>query len=163
MVAAETTEDRASGAPRSESLFDGFVSYSHAADGLLAPRLQSGLQRFAKPWWKTRAVRVFRDETSLAANPHLWGSITDALDRSEWLILLLSPEAAASEWINKEVAYWREHKRPDRILPVVTGGVSPGLRGMWVVRRCRRRCGGCFLRSRGGWICGLRFMRSSWF
>jgi hypothetical protein len=25
--------------------YDGFISYSHAADGLLAPRLQSALQR----------------------------------------------------------------------------------------------------------------------
>ena len=50
--------------------YDGFISYSHAADGLLAPRLQAGLQRFAKPWWKRRAVRIFRDESSLSANPH---------------------------------------------------------------------------------------------
>ena len=34
--------------------YDGFVSYSHAADDLLAPRLQAGLQRFATPWWKRR-------------------------------------------------------------------------------------------------------------
>jgi hypothetical protein len=60
--------------------YDGFISYSHAADDLLAPRLQAGLQRFAKPWWKRRAVRMFRDESSLAANPHLWSSITEALD-----------------------------------------------------------------------------------
>lgn len=26
---------------------------SHAADHLLAPPLQAGLQRFVKPWWKT--------------------------------------------------------------------------------------------------------------
>jgi hypothetical protein len=50
--------------------YDGFISYSHAADDLLAPRLQSGLQRFAKPWWKRRALRIFRDESSLSANPH---------------------------------------------------------------------------------------------
>ena len=36
--------------------YDGFISYSRAAGGLLAPRLQAGLQRFAKPWWKRRAV-----------------------------------------------------------------------------------------------------------
>ena len=65
-----------------ESVYDGFISYSHAADDLLAPRLQAGLQRFAKPWWKRRALRIFRDESSLSANPHLWSSITDALDKS---------------------------------------------------------------------------------
>lgn len=102
--------------------YDAFISYSHAADGLLAPRLQSALQRFAKPWWKRRAMRVFRDESSLSANPHLWSSITDALDASAWFVLLLSPDAASSEWVNQEVEYWLEHKYEDRILPVVTEG-----------------------------------------
>jgi WD40 repeat protein len=102
--------------------YDGFLSYSHAADDLLAPRLQAGLQRFAKPWWKRRALRVFRDEASLSANPHLWSSITDALDDSDWFVLLLSPEAAESQWVNREIDYWREHKDPQKILPVVTDG-----------------------------------------
>ena len=43
--------------------FDGFILYSHAADVLLAPRLQAGLQRFAKPRWKLKALRVLRDES----------------------------------------------------------------------------------------------------
>ena len=103
-------------------MYDGFISYSHAADGLLAPRLQAGLQRFAKPWWKRRAVRIFRDESSLSANPHLWSSITDALDSSAWFVLLLSPDAANSEWVNQEIAYWKTHRDPSRIMPVVTGG-----------------------------------------
>ncbi len=103
-------------------MYDGFISYSHAADGLLAPRLQSGLQRFAKPWWKRRALRVFRDESSLSANPHLWESITEALDTSGWFVLLLSPDAAESEWVNQEIAYWVAHKDASRILPVVTAG-----------------------------------------
>jgi hypothetical protein len=104
------------------TVYDGFISYSHAADGLLAPRLQSGLQRFAKPWWKRRALRVFRDESSLSANPHLWSSITEALDESDWFVLLLSPDAAQSPWVNQEIEYWLEHKDPSRILPVVTDG-----------------------------------------
>ena len=102
--------------------YDGFISYSHAADGLLAPRLQSGLQRFAKPWWKRRAVRIFRDESSLSANPHLWSSITDALDTSGWFVLLLSPDAASSPWVNQEIDYWKNNRDSSRILPVVTGG-----------------------------------------
>ena len=103
-------------------MYDGFISYSHAADGLLAPRLQAGLQRFAKPWWKRRAVRLFRDESSLSANPHLWSSITEALDTSGWFVLLLSPEAAGSEWVGQEIEYWTAHRDRSRILPVVTDG-----------------------------------------
>lgn len=102
--------------------FDGFVSYSHAGDDLLAPRLHSALQKFAKPWWKRRALRVFRDEASLSANPHLWSSITEALDTSGWFVLLTSPEAASSPWVNKEVEYWLANRGADRILPVLTDG-----------------------------------------
>ena len=102
--------------------YDGFISYSHAADGLLAPRLQAGLQRFAKPWWKRRALRLFRDESSLSANPHLWSSITEALDTSGWFVVLLSPDAAQSEWVGQEIEYWTVQRDPSRILPVVTDG-----------------------------------------
>ena len=104
------------------SSYDGFISYSHAADDLLAPRLQAGLQKFAKPWWKRRAVRIFRDESSLAANPHLWSSIAEALDTSGWFVLLLSPDAATSEWVGKEIEHWKANHPGDRILPVVTDG-----------------------------------------
>jgi WD40 repeat protein len=102
--------------------FDGFISYSHTADDLLAPRLQVALQTFAKPWWRRRALRIFRDQSSLSANPHLWSSITAALDASDWFILLTSPAAAASVWVDREVSYWREQKDPDKIIPVLTDG-----------------------------------------
>jgi hypothetical protein len=115
-------KDTSTGTGSRPSVYDGFMSYSHAADGLLAPRLQSGLQRFAQPWWKRRALRIFRDESSLSANPHLWSSITEALDESEWFVLLLSPDAASSPWVNQEIDYWKTERDPSRILPVVTGG-----------------------------------------
>jgi hypothetical protein len=118
----DTIETRDEPAPSTNIVYDGFISYSHAADDLLAPRLQAGLQRFAKPWWQRRALRIFRDEASLSANPHLWSSITEALDQSDWFVLLLSPEAAESVWVNREVEYWLEHKDRDRIIPVVTDG-----------------------------------------
>ena len=117
---AETSQDQRG--PPGGLVYDGFISYSHAADDLLAPRLQAGLQRFAKPRWKRRALRIFRDESSLSANPHLWSSIIDALDQSEWFILLSSPDAAESPWVNDEVEYWLEHKDADRIIPVLTDG-----------------------------------------
>jgi WD40 repeat protein len=102
--------------------YDAFVSYSHAADGRLAPALQRGLQRLAKPWFRLRALRVFRDESALSANPHLWASIRSALDDSEWFVLLASPDAVASEWVNRELTYWLAHKSADRVLVVLTDG-----------------------------------------
>ena len=48
--------------------YKAFMSYSHAADGELAPSLQSALQVFLKPFYRRRAIRVFRDETNLSAS-----------------------------------------------------------------------------------------------
>ena len=90
--------------------YDAFISYSHAADGQLAPALQSTVQRYAKPWYRRRALRVFRDDTGLSANPHLWTSIVEALDGSRWFILLSSPDAARSEWVGREIAHWVKAK-----------------------------------------------------
>jgi hypothetical protein len=52
------------------------MSYSHAVDSRLAPAVQAALHRFAKPWYRLRVLHVFRDQTSLAMTPELWGSIT---------------------------------------------------------------------------------------
>jgi WD40 repeat protein len=102
--------------------FDAFISYSHAADGRLAPALQRAIQRLAKPWYRPRALRVFRDDSALSANPHLWSSIQAALDDAEWFVLLASPDAAASEWVNRELTHWLSNKTADRILVVLTDG-----------------------------------------
>jgi hypothetical protein len=102
--------------------FNGFISYSHAADGRLAPAVQRGLHQLAKPWHRRRALWIFRDQTGLAVTPGLWSSIQEALDGSEWFVLLASPEAARSQWVNKEIEHWLATKPAQRILPVVTGG-----------------------------------------
>ncbi len=102
--------------------YNAFLSYSHAADGKLAPALQSGLHRFAKPWYRLRTVHVFRDQTNLSVSPKLWSSITAALDRSDWFILLASPEAAASIWVDREIEHWLQRRPVDRILMVLTEG-----------------------------------------
>ncbi|MGB6162316.1 MAG: TIR domain-containing protein [Pseudonocardiaceae bacterium] len=102
--------------------YDAFISYSHALDGALAPALQTGVERFAKPWYRPRALRVFRDTTNLAANPDLWASIEQALDASAWLVLMASPNAAWSPWVNREVTWWLAHKPPGRLLVVLTEG-----------------------------------------
>ena len=102
--------------------FDAFVSYSHAVDGELAPAVQRAMQRLAKPWFRVRALRVFRDESALSANPHLWSSIEIALDESDWFILLASPDAAASEWVDRELRHWLATKSVERLLVVVTDG-----------------------------------------
>lgn len=101
---------------------DGFISYSHAADGKLAPALQRGLEQFAKPWYRLRALSIFRDETNLSASPHLWQSIVDDLNQARWFMLLASPEAARSKWVARELLWWLEHRESDHILILLTDG-----------------------------------------
>ena len=104
------------------ALYDAFVSYSHAKDKPVAAALQSVIQRLGKPWYRRRALRVFRDDTSLSATPSLWPSIEQALGNSRFLILLASPEAASSPWVNKEISYWLDNKGADTLLVALTDG-----------------------------------------
>ena len=53
------------------SQYDAFISYSHGVERALAATLQTALQRFAKPWNRRSALRMFRDETNLSASPGL--------------------------------------------------------------------------------------------
>lgn len=104
------------------ALYDAFISYSHARDKPVAAALQTVLQKLGKPWYRRRALRIFRDDTSLAATPELWPSIEQALGQSRYLIVLASPQLAASHWCGLEVAYWLEHKSIDTLLIALTEG-----------------------------------------
>jgi WD40 repeat protein len=106
----------------SQQGFDVFISYSHAADGLLAPALEAGLQSMAKPWYRRRALRVFRDKTSLSATPHLWWTIESALRGSRYFVLLASPLAAVSPWVQRELEWWRDEREPRTLLIALTDG-----------------------------------------
>ena len=67
-------------------------------------------------------LRVFRDKTSLSLTPALWRSIENALSNSEYFILMASPDAAASQWVQQEVDYWLEHRSPEKIFLIWTAG-----------------------------------------
>jgi WD40 repeat protein len=102
--------------------YTAFISYSHGVDGALAPAVQLGLHRFARPWYRLRALRAFRDQASLSASPALWSSIVEALDGSEFFVLLASPEAAQSRWVDREVAHWCDRHLRSNLLVVLTAG-----------------------------------------
>jgi hypothetical protein len=101
---------------------DVFLSYARKADEDIAPALQQGLARLAKSWSRPRALRVFRDRTDLAAAPDLTAEIEDALRRSRYFVLLASPQAAQSQWVGREIDFWKEHKSPETLLIALTHG-----------------------------------------
>src|SRR5688572_19848238 len=102
--------------------YKAFISYSHAADGKLAPAIQRALHRIAKPWYRLRTMRVFRDQTNLATSPGLWTSIESALKDAEFFVYLASPTAAQSPWVQKEVAWWVQNRSYQSFLIILTEG-----------------------------------------
>jgi WD40 repeat protein len=100
---------------------DAFISYNHA-DSVVAREFERGLERLAKPLLKLRALDVFRDETGMGASPGLWASIVEHLNRSEWFLLMCSPQAAASPWCGKEIEWWLANRSTNRILLLLTEG-----------------------------------------
>lgn len=103
-------------------MYNAFISYSHAADGKLAPALQTALEKFAKPWYQIRYLNIFRDEASLTVSPQLWINIREALAASEYLIYMASPTSRVSKWIIKEIEFWLENKSIETLLIVLTDG-----------------------------------------
>ena len=102
--------------------YKAFISYSRDVDGKLAPTLRTALHRFARPWLSRRAMRVFLDQSVLSTSPGLWSSIERALSKSEFFLLLASPEAKVSKWVQKEVNYWLKNRSPKTLLIVLTDG-----------------------------------------
>lgn len=102
--------------------FDAFISYARTPSTTLASELQRGIERFAKPWNRLRACRVFRDDASMSANSGLWSTIENALKEARWFVLIATPEAGASEYVDKEVAWWVANKGAASILLVHQAG-----------------------------------------
>src|SRR5260370_41454487 len=68
--------------------YDAFVSYSHSDNVDLAASLQRGLEKTRRPWYKMRALRIFRDKSSLAVTSALWPEIQKTLSDSAWFVLM---------------------------------------------------------------------------
>lgn len=111
--------------------YDSFISYC-AADSDLARAIQRGLHRIGRGLGRLRARRVFRFETDMVTSPALWPVLQDALDRSRSLIVLLSPDAAGSAWVDREVAYWVERHGSSRLFLVLGRGCLA-----WDAETCR--------------------------
>lgn len=102
--------------------YDAFISYSHAADGALAPALRKALRGMARPWYRTRALNVFLDETNLSATEDLPAAIKTALAGSRYFLHLASPQAAKSKWVGEELSAWQGAHGHQRLLIALTDG-----------------------------------------
>jgi WD40 repeat protein len=106
-----------------DAMYNVFISYGRDVDLELAGEVQRGMQTLAKPWYRTRAMLVFRDDTSLTPSSEIWArSIQPRLDSSEYMVLLASEQAARSTWVNREVERWLETKGLDNLVVAKTDG-----------------------------------------
>jgi WD40 repeat protein len=103
------------------SEYDAFLSYAHR-DRQVTTAIQKGLHQIGRRLGRLRALRVFRDDTNLTASPDLWGKITEALDQARYMIVVLSPQAAASHWVNEEIRYWLAHRGDEHLMLVLAEG-----------------------------------------
>jgi WD40 repeat protein len=116
-----------------ESLrYRAFISYSRA-DRAAAKDLQAKLERYVLPralrWIKPglrhdpRPLRpVFRDEDELVPGQDLPERIRAGLAGSEYLLVICSPAAARSVWVNREILDFARLGRSQNILAIVVAG-----------------------------------------
>lgn len=111
-----------------------FISYSHADDEV-ARWLHRALERFVIPKelrtgalsGQRRLYPVFRDREELAATANLSAGIVEALRLSETLIVVCSPAAARSTWVDHEIRQFRA-LHPDRPVLALLAGGEPNAR-----------------------------------
>ncbi|MEP0392494.1 MAG: toll/interleukin-1 receptor domain-containing protein [Erythrobacter sp.] len=124
-------DDKENGA---QSSFRAFISYSHA-DARLVRKLHSQLEAYRLPKGLGEISaqnalshglgKIFRDREYLSVAQDLSSTVKDALVQSEVLLVVCSPNAKGSHWVEREIQYFRNF-HPDRpILAALVEG-EPG-------------------------------------
>lgn len=109
-----------------------FISYSHR-DKDLAQRLHRAVESYripAKLVGRVTAVGrtprrlrpIFRDREELPASGDLSAELSAALRQSQFLVVICSPAAAASRWVNEEILQFKRAHGDARVLAVVADG-----------------------------------------
>jgi hypothetical protein len=109
-----------------------FISYSHV-DKAWAKWLHHALESYRKPkhlasakagesHLSSRLTPVFRDQEELPSASDLSFKIRESLEHSENLILICSPSAARSKWVDREVQIFKQMGRSDRIFCLIVDG-----------------------------------------
>ena len=112
--------------------YSAFISYNHR-DRRWAIWLHRALERYRVPKrlqgreapfgiMGARIPPVFRDRDELAASSDLAQSVRDGLEASAMLIVLCSPLAARSIWVNEEIRAFTALGRRDRIRCLIVDG-----------------------------------------
>ena len=118
--------------PHPQVRYYAFLSYSHK-DEELAEWLHRELEEFQVPHALAgkltangvipkRLAPIFRDRHELAAADDLGEEIESALAASQFLIVLCSPDAAASHWTNAEIEAFKRTRPEGCVLAAIASG-----------------------------------------
>lgn len=112
--------------------FRAFISYSHA-DKAFADWLHRALESYRLPSRlvgeqtavgavPAKLTPIFRDRDELPAAGDLSAELLRALAQSRFLIIVASPSAARSRWVNEEVRYFKQVHGEGRVLVLIVDG-----------------------------------------
>ena len=115
-----------------ETGYRAFISYSHA-DTALAKWLHRALEGYRIPSKLVgretpagivprRLIPIFKDREELAASGDLGDGLKAALAASKFLIIIASPAAARSKWVNEEVRSFKAIHGESRVLVAIAEG-----------------------------------------
>lgn len=115
-----------------EARYKAFISYSHQ-DDKWAAWLHRALESYKPPkrlvGQKTkhgsvprRLAPIFRDREELPSATDLGAVINEALENSACQIVICSPAAARSKWVNEEILAYKRLGREDRIFCLIVAG-----------------------------------------
>ena len=109
--------------------YDAFISYRHSElDKFVATTLHKKLESFKlpknvkSPTGKKKIERVFRDQDELPLASNLSDPITEALENSDYLLVICTPRLPESEWCKKEIETFIKLHGRDKVLAVLAEG-----------------------------------------
>lgn len=114
---------------QSQYTYYAFISYQRK-DEKWAKWLQRKLENYKLPVAnakdaadkKSKYIRpVFRDKTDLTAGP-LPDALKEALQQSRYLIVICSPNAVESPWVNEEIETFTKAGRTEYVIPFIVDG-----------------------------------------
>ena len=105
-----------------------FISYCQADKGY-ARRLHKKLEAYRVPkdvkvnLGPVRKIgRLFLDDEEMGAETDLGAALRGAIEDSEGLIVVCSPHAASSKWVNQEIIHFKRIGRADHIFAIIVDG-----------------------------------------
>jgi hypothetical protein len=109
------------------------ISYSHK-DSAVADWLHKKLETYRVPrslvgapsrdgTVPERLIPIFRDREELPTSSQLGDNLKRSLEQSRYLVVVCSPAAAQSRWVEEEIRAFKGWKGRDRIIALIASGV----------------------------------------